>query len=313
MLRRKRAGYRASIYVVGVGGGGITAVNRLLNRRIYGVEYVVVDTDRDHLGQAQGVEQIQVTEEGRGVESLQVTLHRADLVFVVAGLGGNTATTLAPAVARIAREQGALVLSIVTLPFSFEGTRRAGAARAAATRLQEEVHTLITIPNDRLLELARDELPFYHTYNLAEEVWYHSIQGINGLVNVPGLVNVDFADVKAIMANGGPAVITRGRARGPERARQAALQATRSDLLGITIDGAQGILFNVSAGPQVTLDEVREAASVIGTRADPDANIIFGTAVDVCLEDEMEITVIATGCGIPVLQPAAQPPSLAVL
>lgn len=296
MLRRNRAGYSASIYVVGVGGGGTSAVSKLLKRDIFGVSYIVVDTDGASLPEAYPANQIQMTPDGAGLESLRSALYRADLVFVVAGLGGHTATTLAPAVAAIAREQRTLVLALVTLPFSFEGVRRVNAARAGAALLQKHVHTLITIPNDRLLELAGDELPFFQTYRLAEEVWYQSIQGINGLVNVPGLVNVDFADVKAIMANGGSAVIARGRACGPGRARQAALQATRSSLLGATIDGARGVLFNIAAGPDITLAEVREAASVIRTRAHSDATLIFGTAVDVSLGDEMEITVIATGC-----------------
>lgn len=299
MLRRDRAGFSASIYVIGVGGGGVSAVDRLIKRGVVGVNYIVVDSDENSLAQSSAETRIQVTEDGKGVESLRTMLYRPDLIFLVAGLGGRTATTLAPRVASIAREQGTLVLAIVTLPFSFEGVRRAGSAKTGADLLQERVHTLITIPNDRLLETAGDELPFHHTYHLAEEIWYQSIQGINHLVNVPGLVNVDFADVKAIMANGGPAVITRGRARGPRRAHQAALQATRSDLLGITIDGARNVLFNLTAGPDLTLAEVGEAASVISSRAHPDANLIFGTAVDHSLGSEMEITVIATGCGVP--------------
>lgn len=315
MLRRERAGFSASIYVVGVGGGGITAVNRLLKRGVYGVNYIVVDTDEENLAQSRAGTRLQVTKEGKGVEALREVLHRPDLIFLVAGLGGQTATNLAPMVAGIAREEGTLSLAIVTLPFSFEGKRRAAAAHDGAARLQEQVHTLITIPNDRLLETAGDEFPFHHTYRLAEEIWYESIWGINRLVNVPGLVNVDFADVKAIMTNGGPAVITRGRAGGSRRAHQAALQATRSDLLGITIDGAQGVLFNLAAGPDLTLAEVGEAAAVIGTRADPEANLIFGTTVDLSLGDELEITVIATGCGIPTPQvaPVVRPYTMAMV
>lgn len=302
MLRRERTSYKAATYVVGVGNGGITAVNQLFERGVYGVNYIVMDADAESLASSRAGRRIQVREGETGARRLQAMLDRPDLVFIVGGLGGHTGTRLAPVVAAAAREQGALALAIVTLPFAFEGPHRATTARIGAARLKEVVHTLITIPNDRLLELAGDELPFNQTYQLAQEVWYQSIQGIHSLVNVPGLVNVDFADVKTIMAGGGPAVITRGRAQGPGRAHEAALQATRSDLLGITIDGARGVLFNVSAGPEMTLDEVREAASVIGKRAHPDANLIFGTATDFSLGDELEITVIATGCGIPAPQ-----------
>ena len=308
MLRRERTSCNATTYVVGIGNGGITAVNRLLERGVYGVNYIVMDADEESLAQNRAGRTIKVNDNNTAVEAFQAVLDRPDIVFVVGGLGGQTATGLAPAVAAAARQQGALVLAIVTLPFTFEGQRRTAMANIGAAQLKDEVHTLITIPNDRLLDLAGDELPFNQTYQLAEDVWYQSIQGIHRLVNVPGLVNVDFADVKTIMAGGGPAVITRGRAQGPGRARDAALQATRSDLLGITIDGARGVLFNVAAGPELTLDEVREAASVIGRRAHPDANLIFGTAMDFSLGDEMEITVIATGCGVPAPQ-VATPPS----
>jgi cell division protein FtsZ len=307
MLRRERTSCNATTYVVGIGNGGITAVNRLLERGVYGVSYIAMDTDEESLAQDRAGKRIQVDDPETAVTSLRAALDRPDIVFVVGGLGGQTGTQLAPAVAAAARKQGALVLAIVTLPFAFEGQHRSAKAHRGADRLKEEVHTLITIPNDRLLDLAGDELPFNQTYQLAEEVWYQSIQGIHRLVNVPGLVNVDFADVKTIMADGGPAVITRGRAQGPRRAHEAALQATRSDLLGITIDGARGILFNVTAGPDLTLEEVREAASVIGKRAHPDANIIFGTAMDFSLGDELEITVVATGCGMPVPQVAPAP------
>ena len=309
MLRRKRASCNASTYVVGVGNGGITAVNKLLKRGVYGVNYIVMDADEESLGRSRAARRIQVSTRETGAESLRAALDRPDLVFIIGGLGGKTATRLAPVVATVAREQGALVLAIVTLPFTFEGPQRSAAGHMGAEQLKQKVHTLITVPNDRLLELAGDELPFHQTYQLAEEVWYQSIQGINSLVNVPGLVNVDFADVKTIMSGGGPAVITRGRAEGPRRAHQAALQATRSDLLGITIDGARDVLFNVAAGPELTLDEVREAASVIGERAHPDANLIFGTTMDLTIGDELEITVIATGCGVPALPVTAPPPS----
>lgn len=307
MLRRERTSINASTYVVGVGNGGIVATNRMLQRGVYDVNYIVMDSDDESLALSRAGKRIQVKQGETGTQALRELLDRPDLVFVVGGLGGQTGSRLAPAAAALARKQGALVLAIVTLPFAFEGPRRAITAHRAASLLKEHVHTLITIPNDRLLQQADDELPFNQTYRLAEEVWYQSIQGINSLVNVPGLVNVDFADVKTIMTGGGPAVITRGRAHGPGRAHEAALQATRSDLLGITIDGARNVLFNVAAGPELTLDEVREAASVIGKRAHPEANIIFGTGVNFSLGDEIEITVIATGCGIPAPAPTTQP------
>lgn len=309
MLRRGRAEYSASIYVIGVGGGGIIAVNRLLKRKVYGVQYIAVDTPGESLAQSQASTKIAVDGTGRGLGALRLALHRPDLVFIVAGLGGNTATNLAPRVAAMAREHSSLVLAVVTLPFSFESPQRTEMARTGAAQLQERVHTLITIPNDRLLETAGDDFPFHHTYRLAEEIWYQSIQGINRLVNVPGTVNVDFADVKTIMSQGGPAVITRGYGSGMQRARLAALQATRCDMLGIVIDGAKGVLFNLTAGPEVTLEEVREAASVIGSRIHPDANLIFGTSQDLSLNNEMEVTLIATGCGVPISAPALAYPA----
>lgn len=307
MLRHGRGEYTASIYVVGVGGGGITAVDRLLKRQVYGVHYVVVDSAGESLAQSQAHTKIKVNEDGRGLETLRLALHRADLVFILGGLGGNTATGLAPAVAAIAREESSLVLAIFTLPFSFESEQRTELANVGAARLKEQVDTLITIPNDRLLETAGDQFPFHHTYRLAEEIWYQSIQGVNRLVNGTGTLNIDFADVKTMMSDGGPVVITHGYGRGPRRARQAALQATRCDRLGIVIDGAKGVLFNLTAGPEITLAEVQEVASVIGSRVDPDANLIIGTTLDLGLDDEVEITLIATGCGVPAALPVAAP------
>jgi cell division protein FtsZ len=186
----------------------------------------------------------------------------------------------------------------MTTPFAFEGKKRARLAERGVQRLRKEVNTLIVIPNERLLELAGGALPFHETYRQAREVWYQSIQGINELVNAPGLVNVDFADVRTIMATGGASIIATGRARGENRAADAAEQATRSPYLDVTIDGARGVLFNVSGGAGMSLHEVTDIAALIRKRVHPDANIIFGAAIDVALEEEIQVTVIATGCGL---------------
>jgi cell division protein FtsZ len=235
-------------------------------------------------------------EESRHV--LETVLQCSDLVFLIAGLGGGTGSGAAPVVAQIAREAGALVIGLVTYPFEFEGDSRVRAARSGVEGLRRWCSTLIVLPNDRLMQLAHGAIGFHETYLLAHEIWCQSIQGVADVVNRPGLVNVDFADVRTIMSEGGAAIIAAGRARGPERARIAAGQATHSQLLGITIDGARGILFNVTGGQSMTLAEVEQAAAVITRRADPDALVIFGATVDESLEDELSVTVIATGFGL---------------
>jgi cell division protein FtsZ len=229
---------------------------------------------------------------------LQAVLHGSDMVFIVAGLGGGTGSGAAPVVAEIAGEAGALVIGMVTYPFRFEGEKRLETARLAIHALRSHSDTLIVIPNERLLQMAQGSIGFHETYRLAHEIWFQSVNGVAQVVNRPGLVNVDFADVRTIVSEGGAAVIATGRAAGPDRARRAAAQATHSDLLGITIDGARGILFNISGGSSMSLQEVEQAAAVITRRADPDALVIFGATVDESLEDELQITVIATGFGV---------------
>lgn len=229
------------------------------------------------------------------------------MIFIVGGMGGQTSSWLAPKVAAAARAEGALTTAIVTSPFAFEGAARAQEARRGICRLRTMANTLIVVSNDRLLALAGGALAFHQTYDLALEVWRQSVRGVSELVNAPGLVNVDFADVRTIMSGGGPSIIAIGQGRGPERAREAAQMAVHSPYLDVSIDGARGVLFNISGGPGMTLHEVHQAAAVVRERADPDVNLIFGAAVDRSLEDEIRITLIATGCGLPAAQrPAPQ-------
>lgn len=306
MLRERRVRQFARIAVVSVGSGGLTALKHVMSKDVLGVDCIAVDTDPEALRDASGAVTVHVA--GRldrsAVSSLPASAHDtladaisgADVVFLLAGLGGRTGTELAPTVADIAREQGALVVAAVTLPFSFEGPRRAHVAKRGLAQLSERVNTLIAIPNDRLLEMAGGDVAFHETFQLADDIWFQSIRGIYDLVNVPGLVDVDFADVQAIMSMGGPSIITRGRGQGERRAEIAAEQATRSPLLGVTIDGARGILFNISGGVDMTLQEVKRAAAVIRERIQPDASFIFGAAVDANYSDEIVVTLVATGC-----------------
>lgn len=314
MLRRKRFRHLAHIGVVGIGKGGITAVNHMIAAGITSVDFVTVDSDRDALAESRAPLTIHLSETLSGgklqeeitrpageapekCNPLRDAVSGSDMVFVVGGLGGKAGVQLAPLVAQAAQFAGALTTAIVTFPFHFEGKQRAQRARKAIRRLRPYVNTLIVIPNDRLLTLAGGELAFHETYHLALEIWQQSILGISELVNAPGLVNVDFADVRSIMSAGGASIIATGAARGPHRAREAARQATRSPHLDVTIDGARGVLFNVTGGLDLTLHHVRQAAAVIRERVHPEANIIFGAAIDVAMEGALRITVVATGCG----------------
>lgn len=304
MLRRKRFQQLARIRVVGVGHGGMTAVNAMIAARISGVDYVTVDRCNKDLERSRAALTIFAGEAAGGEEAssarrqLRMALRDSDMVFIVGGLGGTTSTWLAPLVAAVAREQGALTTGIFTTPFAFEGVGRANLARRAISLLENAVNTLIVVPNERLLQMAGGSLPFHKTYEMALEIWRQSVQGISDLVNAPGLVNVDFADVRTIMNTGGPSIIAMGRGRGPFRAQRAAEQASNAPYLDLTIDGARGVLFNISGGPSMTLHEVHEAASVIRQRADPDVNLIFGATIDEQLNDEIRMTLVATGCGL---------------
>ncbi|GAP64606.1 cell division protein FtsZ [Ardenticatena maritima] len=303
----------AQIKVVGVGGGGSNAVNRMIEAGIRGVEFIAVNTDAQALLLSQAPHRIRIgdkltrglgaggnPEVGRkaaeeSMEDLYNALRGADMVFITAGMGGGTGTGAAPVVAKIAREAGALTIGVVTRPFSFEGKRRMENAEAGIEALQEAVDTLIVIPNDRLLQIVDKRASIQDAFKTADDVLRQGIQGISELITVPGLINLDFADVRTIMAEGGAALMAVGVASGEERARVAAEQAVSSPLLDITIDGARGVLFNITGGPDLSLFEVNEAAELIRATTDPNANIIFGAVIDPTMEDEIRITLIATG------------------
>lgn len=303
----------ARIKVVGVGGGGSNAVNRMITEGLKGVEFITINTDAQALQLSQAARRIQIggkltkglgaggraevgeraAEESR--TELEEAIGESDMVFVTAGLGGGTGTGAAPVVAEIARTLGALTIGVVTKPFGFEGGPRSGTAEIGLDNLRERVDTLIVIPNDRLLTLGDRRMTFHDAFRAADEVLHQGIQGISELITVPGLINLDFADVRTIMADGGAALMAVGAASGENRAVEAAERAISSPLLDITIDGATGVLFNVTGGMDMTLQEINEAAEVIRRVVDEQANIIFGAVLDKQMSDEMRITVIATG------------------
>jgi cell division protein FtsZ len=303
----------ARIKVVGVGGGGCNAVNRMIMEGIQGVEFVAINTDAQALLLAKAPIKVRIGDKltrglGAGgnpevgrksaeetAEELYTALKGADMVFVTAGLGGGTGTGAAPIVAQIAKECGALTIGVVTRPFTFEGARRMQSAEAGMDMLKEHADTLIVIPNDRLLQIVDKKASLSDAFRMADDVLRQGIQGISELITVPGLINLDFADVKAIMSEGGAALMAVGHAEGDDRARLAAEQAISSQLLDITIDGARGVLFNVTGGPNMTLFEVNQAAAIIRETAHPDVNMIFGAVIDPNMGDEIRITVIATG------------------
>ena len=303
----------ALIRVVGVGGGGSNAVNRMIESGIVGVEFLAVNTDHQALTSSRAQRHLRLgerTTRGLGAggdpevglraadeseEEIHQALDGADMVFVTAGMGGGTGTGATPVVARVAKEMGALTIGVVTRPFSFEGARRSRAAEEGIERLKEFVDTLIVIPNDRLLEIADKRVSLVDSFRLADDVLRQGIQGISELITVPGLINLDFADVRAIMSLGGAALMAIGRGSGDDRALVAAEQALSNRLLDVTIDGARGILFNVTGGPNMSLYEINQAAAVIRETAHPDVNLIFGAVVDETMTDEIRITVIATG------------------
>lgn len=303
----------ALIRVVGVGGGGNNAVNRMISENIAGVDFIAVNTDQQALMGSQAKRRIAIGERttrglGSGgdpeignkaaeesIEELQQVLQGSDMVFVTAGMGGGTGTGATPVVAKVARDVDALTIGVVTRPFTFEGAQRARAAEAGIEQLKEHVDTLIVIPNDRLLEAADKRISLLDSFRLADDVLRQGIQGISELITVPGLINLDFADVKTIMSMGGAALMAVGHGSGDDRATQAAEQALSSHLLDVTIDGARGILFNVTGGPNLSLYEINQAASIIRETAHPDVNLIFGAVIDEKMDDNIRITVIATG------------------
>jgi cell division protein FtsZ len=303
----------AVIRVVGIGGGGGNAVNRMITEGVSGVDFVVVNTDNQSLLMSDAPVRVRIGDKltrglGAGgvaergekaasetLDELYQVLQGSDMVFVTAGMGGGTGTGAAPVVAKAAREQGALTIGVVTRPFLFEGSKRANSAEQGIEQLREHVDTLIVIPNDRLLELTDKRMSLTESFRLADDVLRQGIQGITELITTPGLINLDFADVRTIMTEGGSALMAVGLGTGDDRARTAAEQSISSRLLEVTIDGARGILFNITGGPGMTLFEVNQAAAIIREKAHPDANMIFGAVVDENMGDDLRITVIATG------------------
>ena len=304
---------KAVIKVVGVGGGGCNAVARMHKNRIPGIDYIVANTDKQALDNSGVPTIVRVGDEtarGLGVggdpsrgracmeedrDKMRRTLEGADMVFIAAGMGGGTGTGGAPTAAAIARETGALTIGVVTKPFSFEGFKRQQQAELGIEELRKHVDTLIVIPNDRLSEMNDTNLTIEAAFDLADNVLKQGVQAIAELILVTGEINLDFADVRAIMDKAGPAWMAIGRGAGQDRAIKAAEDAMRSPLLEVDIQGARGVMFNVTGGSDLTLDEVQSAADVISEMVHPDANIIFGTVTDPSLRDEIKLTIIATG------------------
>jgi len=303
----------AQIRVVGVGGGGSNAVNRMVEAGLRGVEFISVNTDAQALMLSKAPLRLRIGDKlTRGLGSggnpaigckaaeeshdeLHEILKGSDMVFLTAGMGGGTGTGASPIIAGIARELGALTIGVVTRPFGFEGAQRAKAAEEGLSKLREQVHTLIVVPNDRLLQIVDKKASIETAFRVADDILRQAVQGVSEIITVPGLINVDFNDVRAVMDEGGSALMGIGRASGDNRAIEAAQKAISSPLLDVTIDGAHGVLFNICGAPGLTLFEVEQAASAIRERIDPNANIRFGAVLDEGMGDEVEITVIATG------------------
>jgi cell division protein FtsZ len=301
--------------VVGVGGGGVNAVNRMIEAGVGGVEFLALNTDAQSLQQSGAHVTLQIGAEiTRGLGSgsnpdrgraaamedydrIKALLKGSDMIFITAGEGGGTGTGAAPVVARIAREIGALAVGIVTKPFGFEGSRRAQAAESGIGSLAEEVDTLIVVPNNRLLTVLDKQTSMVEAFRVADDVLRQGVQGISDLITLPGLINLDFADVRTIMSDAGNALLGIGMGRGEKRALDAAEQAVSSPLLETTLEGAKGILLSISGGADLSLWEVNEAAKAVQEAAHPEANIIFGAMLDEKLEDEVWVTVVATGYG----------------
>ncbi|WP_047151560.1 cell division protein FtsZ [Aneurinibacillus tyrosinisolvens] len=303
----------AQIKVIGVGGGGSNAVNRMIEGGIQGVEFIAVNTDYQALNLSKAQNKLQIggkltrglgaganpdvgkkaAEESR--EQLEQALRGADMVFVTAGMGGGTGTGAAPVIAEIAKEIGALTVGVVTRPFTFEGRKRALQAENGISALKEKVDTLIVIPNDRLLEIVDKNTPMLEAFREADNVLRQGVQGISDLIAVPGLINLDFADVKTIMTERGSALMGIGIAAGENRASEAAKRAICSPLLETSIDGAHGVLMNITGGANLSLYEVNEAADIVASASDPEVNMIFGAVINENLKEEIVVTVIATG------------------
>jgi cell division protein FtsZ len=312
---RDQGSYLAVIKVVGVGGGGTNAVNRMVDAGLAGVEFIAVNTDAQALMMCDADVKIHIGSKAtRGLgagadpavglaaaqesrDELKESLKGGDMVFVTAGEGGGTGTGGAPILAELARELNALTVGVVTRPFSFEGRRRADQAERGIENLRDRVDTLIVIENDRLLQVVEKKTSIIDAFRMADDILRQGVQGITDLITVPGLVNLDFADVRTIMSDAGSALMGIGAASGDNRAAEAARAAVSSPLLEASIEGATGILLNITGGPEIGLFEVNEAAEVVTSAADQNANVIFGAVIDENLGDEVRVTVIATGFG----------------
>jgi len=315
----------ARIIVLGVGGGGSNAVNRMIQSGVRGIEFVAINTDIQALSRSEAGNRIHIGEKltrGLGAggnpsvgekaaeesgEQIADLVRDADMVFIAAGMGGGTGTGAAPIIAQICKDQGALTVGVVTKPFTFEGRQRAKNAEGGIAQLREHVDTLITIPNDRLLEVIDRKTTLEQAFMEVDDVLRQGIQGISELITEPGLINLDFADVKSIMSDSGGALMAIGRGTGETRAQDAARMAISSPLLDISMDGARGVLLNITGGTDLALSEINEAADVIAQAADPEANIIFGAVIDPKLDNEVKITVIATGFDVSLRSSRAKP------
>ena len=313
MARTSFAPNPARIKVIGLGGGGSNAISRMVRDEIQGVEFIAMNTDAQALALTEAPIRIQLGEKisrGLGVggdhalgqkaaeetrDELREVVTGADMVFITAGMGGGTGTGAAPVIAETSKASGALTIAIVTKPFNFEGTRRCKVAEEGIANLLDKVDTLIIIPNDRLLSLCDNQTDVDAAFRMADDVLKHGVQAISEVITVPGLINLDFADVKAVMKDAGPAWMSIGIGTGKNRAIDAAKEALASPLLDVTLDGSNGVLFNVVGGDSLTLFEVNEAAEVIKEAVDPEANIIFGVARDPEMDKDIRITLIATG------------------
>ncbi len=314
MLIKPQTANFAKIRVMGIGGGGNNTLNSMISQnQIQGVDFVAVNTDAQSLLMCQSATKLQIgdnltrglgsggdPEIGRqaaeeSAEKIKDMLEGSDMVFLAAGMGGGTGTGATPIIAKVAKDLGALTVAVVTKPFSFEGTRRMVAAEDGVENLKDKVDTLIVIPNQRILDVVDKKLSLLEAFRVADSVMSQGVQGISDLITMPGLINVDFADVRTIMTNAGSALMGIGTGVGENRAQTAARSAVASPLLEISMDGARGVLFNIIGGPDLTMSEVDEAAKIIASAADPDANIIFGATIDETMHDQLKITVIATG------------------
>lgn len=304
---------KAKIKVIGVGGGGGNAVNRMIDSGIHGVEFIAVNTDVQVLSLNKAPHKIQIGEQitqglGAGgdpkvgekaaLESKEIIkdiLQDADMVFITAGMGGGTGTGASPIIAEVAKEIAKLVIAVVTLPFSFEGRKRRVNALEGIEKLRDKVDTLLIIPNDKLLKIGDKNTPLLESFKKADEVLKQAVQGITELITVPGLINLDFADIQSIMSKAGTAYMGIGIGKGENRAKEAAQNALQSPLLDFSINGARGVIFNVTGGLDLSIHEVEEIAEVITPKVDPEANIKFGAVIDENMKDSIKVTLIATG------------------